>query len=258
MRADNSGLLGPGKGGDVGGACYWADQIKVCFKHFCSFFFVFLIVLVQQQGTKIFVVGVGQAALATEFKVNIETVSGNISWVNQTPDLFPQADYIIDPDYNNLGAIFYNVARGLCRCLQDQLPCNEFVPPVNSTVVFPTCSTQGQFDARLKVTAGPGSRLYPANSVTLGFMYYAFAAKPPLYAVEVQFPGSNLSTVGNIAKTDLFDACQVQRKEICVSGCLGVTDKSFLPRFFLSEVEEDDFFFFFFFFFFSYVLFFVL
>lgn len=182
--------------------------------------------------------GVGQAALADSFRINIETVSGNVSWVPpQAPDLFPQADYVIDPDYSRLGAIFYNVARGLCKCLQDQSPCREYVPPANSTVTFPACSTQGQFDARLKVTAVPGSRLYPANSVTLGWMYYSFSSKPPVYAVEVQFPGSNFSTPGNIAKTDLFDACAVQRKEICVSGCVGVSDKSFLPRFFISAVR---------------------
>jgi hypothetical protein len=29
VRADNTGLLGPGKGGDLGGACYHADQLKV-------------------------------------------------------------------------------------------------------------------------------------------------------------------------------------------------------------------------------------
>ena len=135
--------------------------------------------------------GVGQAAA---FRSNIQTVTGNVSWFLQTPDLFPSADYIIDPDYANLGAIFYNVARGLCRCLQDQLPCTDFRPPSGSTVRFPTCAEQATFDARVVVTTGAQSIGYPANSRTYGFIYYAFSARPPVYAIESQTPGSNFTS----------------------------------------------------------------
>lgn len=217
-RADLSGPIGPNNGGDVGVSCYWADKIR-------------------EQGTKIFLVGVGQAA---NFVSNVQLVTGPQEWKLQTPDLFPSSDYVIDPDYANLGAIFYNVARGICRCLQDQLPCMDYVPPAGSTVVFPTCDQETSFDARVVVTTGALSHQYPANSVTYGFMYYNFGALFPVYAVEVQPPGSNFNTTGDIIKSDLYDACNVVRKVQCVNGCFSVSDKSFMPRFFISENDVQE------------------
>jgi hypothetical protein len=212
--ANGSGVLGPNKGGDLGVGCYYADLIK-------------------ESSTKVFLVGVGQASTPTA-EANIQIVTGLKVWNQSNPLAFATSDYIISANYTELGAIFFSVARGICRCLQDQEPCQNFVAPPAATITYPTCPQQEYFDARLRVTTNIGSTIYPPNSRNFGYIYYSFGRKPPVYAVELQTPGGNFTTNTGVIKTDVFDPCSVSRKEVCADQCFSVAEQSFLPRFFLA------------------------
>ena len=81
---------------------------------------------------------------------------------------------------------------------------------------------------------------FPGNSQTFGSIYFSFSSRPPVFAIEVQAPGSDLSTPQNVISTRLYDACNVLRKEICSSRCFSVADKSFIPRFFVAAGDIQE------------------
>ena len=224
QRSDGSGVIGPDFGDDAGIACYWSDIIKTR----------------TQNGrrTKLFIVGVGQANTLTN---NIQLITGSVVWDPPSVETFPSSDYIIDASFENLGAIFFNIARGLCFCLQDQLPC---IDPQGSNVL--TCAQQAAFNARVIVTTGATATEYPVNSKTLGWIYYDFSGQSgpstrniPIYAVEQQFPGTDIGSTA-VAKSNLYDACNVVRRELCEAQCFTVQDQSFMPRFFLADGDGPE------------------
>lgn len=199
VRLDNGLALGANQGADRGVACFWADQIKAA-------------------GTKLFLVGVGDVA------GNIPQVvltTGPTAW-NQQADTFGPADYVVNADYAALGAIFYNVAKGLCKCLQDQTPCQD-------TGAAPLCANQMKFDAYVVVSASSTSAQWPINSVVEAYLYYEFNANPARFAWEVM-SGTTL------LRTDIVNPCSVSRRIGCPgSTCGTIADKALIPRFFVSR-----------------------
>ncbi len=123
----------------------------------------------QQQGTKLFLIGVGQVA---QYVSNVQLVTGPIAW-DSTPDAFKGADYVIDLDFARLTTFFFEIAKGLCGCLQDQVPCVD--PP--AAIGLP-CVNETQFDARVRIHTVAKSRQWPANALIYGWIFYQFQTKP--------------------------------------------------------------------------------
>lgn len=194
--------VGTCAGSHVGVGCYWSDVIK-------------------NAGIKIFLVGVGDIV---NHVPNTALVAGPVAW-DQGVATFSTSDYVLNAQYSALGAIFYNVAKGLCGCLQDQAPCNNLAGQ-------PTCNAQSKFDARVQISTGPNSVGFPVNSVIQGYLYYDFYASPAVYAIEY------LTAAGGLEQTTITNPCLVTRQIQCGSGqCYKVTDKSFTPRFFVASVS---------------------
>jgi hypothetical protein len=194
-------LVGRCYGSHVGAPCYWSDTLK-------------------RKGVKVFLVGVGGISRHIP---NTEIITGPTAW-DQQVNTFGTSDYVIDANFDALGAIFYNVAKGLCQCLQDQTPCTDAGGQLS-------CEQQQNFDARLKITTGPASVSYASNAVFESFMYYDFRAGPAKYAVEF------LDTTGGVSRTDIINPCQVSRKISCGGSCFNTADLGFIPRFFIDGAD---------------------
>jgi hypothetical protein len=190
-------------GNHVGVGCYWSDILK-------------------ENGVKVFLVGVGGINNHIPFT---EIVTGPVAW-DQEVDTFGSSDYVLNADFAQLGAIFYNVAKGLCQCLQDQAPC------VNKGG-FPTCADSSNFDARVRITATANSAAFAANSVIEGYMYLDVFADPARFALEYIANG----TTSTVERTDYVNTCQVQRRISCGATCFTTADTGFFPRIY---VENSD------------------
>lgn len=212
---------------DVAVACYAADRLK-------------------QAGTKIFLVGVGGVA-GNDYKM--EGVTGTAKW-DQQVSTFATSDYIPDPDLANLGAILYNVAVGLCPCLQQQPLCTNDVTDYNG--VTRPCIVQ--FSARVRISSVGGSVSYPAFGESVAYIYYDFSSSvdqrvayqffdpsagagmqatlPPISAAAGSEP--------NVLREDIHAPCEVTRKVQCTAGCFSISDKQFVPRFFHEASDTLD------------------
>ena len=195
-----STFVGACNGNHVGGACFWADQIKA-------------------GGSKLFVVGIGDV---TNHVPNTVLMSGPTLWDKQV-STFGASDYIVNANYAQLGALLNAVAKGLCPCLQDQAPCVDFGG------AQPTCTAQSNFDARVKITTTTSSATYPANSVLEAFIYFDFFGKPSRFALDY------VSIGGALQRTDIVNPCNVQRQISCGGLCFTTADLGFVPRFFVAS-----------------------
>jgi len=188
--------VGPCYGSHVGVGCYWADSLKA-------------------RGTKVFLVGVGGIS---NHVPNTQLVTGPTAW-DQAVGSFGTSDYVINADFAALGAIFYNVAKGLCQCLQDQRGCEG-----------PNCAAQSNFDARVQIQTTAGSSSFAGSSVFEGYLYYDFLAAPARFAIEY------LDATSELERTDIINPCQVSRRISCGGTCFNTADVAFIPRFF----QEDS------------------
>ena len=186
-------------GNHVGVGCYWADSLKA-------------------QGVKMFLVGVGGIS---NHVPNAQIVTGPTAW-DQTVGTFSTSDYVIDTDFAALGAIFYNVAKGLCQCLQDQTICSGA-----------QCEAQSNFDARVQITTAVTSTAFPANALLEGYLYYDFLAGPARFGIDYT------DNAGQLQRTDIINPCQVQRKITCGGNCFSTADVAFTPRFFRENSDQQ-------------------
>lgn len=160
-----------------------------------------------------FLVGIGGVANAIP---NVRVVTGPTSW-DQQVTTFGTSDYVVNADFGALGAIFYNVARGLCGCLQDVAPASAPAP-------------QLAFDAFVTISAPGTSVSWPPNSVQEAFLYYSFSAQPQVYAYE-------LMSGATVLRTDIINPCSISRKTACGGSCGTISDKQLIPRFFRSTAD---------------------
>jgi hypothetical protein len=88
---------------------------------------------------------------------------------------------------------------------------------------------------KVTTTAASVSTVFPASSVSTGFMYYSLLASPSqTMAIDLFGPGVAVTAAGPVLRRDLINPCKVQRQIFCgtTASCSSVAEAQVIPRFF--------------------------